>query len=348
MSLRIRALGAIFFAASLAASFGTEAFAEDACHPLTLITSVDLARRDGDNRMYVPVSLEGKQKLMLLDTGGGMSEISTQAADEFGLPQRMIPVMEVNLAGETSDHSVIVSDFTIGQLSSKSIELVVSPFKDLFGGDTRYAGLISPNILKHYDVDIDFGAPKLSLLSPDHCEGKVIYWPAAAVAVVPMRVLKLGHIIVPVQLDGKTVIAELDTGATMSTLTLPVAESDFGLKMGSPDTPYVSALADKPGTAIYHHRFKSLDFEGVTIGNLDVAIIPDLLKAKYQRGPEIGSHLSDPEANVEFPDMYIGMNVLRHLHIYIAYKEEKLYITPAGAPTVAAKDAGTVTPVAQH
>ena len=36
--------------------------------------------------------------------------------------------------------------------------------------------------------------------------------------------------------------------------------------------------------------------------------------------------------------MLIGMNVLRHFHIYIAYKEEKLYITraantPPNAPT---------------
>ena len=30
--------------------------------------------------------------------------------------------------------------------------------------------------------------------------------------------------------------------------------------------------------------------------------------------------------------MLLGMNVLRHFHIYIAFKEKKLYITPAGVP----------------
>jgi hypothetical protein len=35
--------------------------------------------------------------------------------------------------------------------------------------------------------------------------------------------------------------------------------------------------------------------------------------------------------------MLIGMNVLRHLHIYVAYKEQKIYITPAGAPAPAAE-----------
>ena len=344
----VRALSAALLATTLTACFGTQAFAEDACHPLTLLTSVDLVRRDRDSRMYVPVSLQGKEKLMLLDTGGAVSEITSQVADELGLQRRMLGFVEVNISGETSNQAADVSNFTIGQLTTKSIELVVSPFEALFNGDTRYAGLIAPNILRQYDVDIDFGAPKLSLLSQDHCDGKVIYWPANAVAVVPMRVLKSGHIIVSLQLDGKPVTAELDTGASMSTLTLPVAESDYGLKMGSPDTPYLSEMADKPGAAIYHHRFKSLDFDGVAVGNLDVAILPDFLKDKYKQGPEIGSRLGDSRTDGEFADMLLGMNVLKHLHVYIAYKEQKLYITPASAPSVATKETGAATPASQH
>jgi hypothetical protein len=31
--------------------------------------------------------------------------------------------------------------------------------------------------------------------------------------------------------------------------------------------------------------------------------------------------------------MLIGMDILSHLHLYIAYKERKLYITPASTPT---------------
>ena len=36
--------------------------------------------------------------------------------------------------------------------------------------------------------------------------------------------------------------------------------------------------------------------------------------------------------------MLIGMNVLRHFHLYIAYKEERLYITPAGAVSAVAAE----------
>ncbi len=310
---------------------GGAAFASD-CNPLTVITSVELVRRDGDPRMFVPVSMEGKQKLMLLDTGGGVSEITVEAADELGLQRRSLGFISVDLAGESSDQAADVSSFSIGQLTTKSIEFVVSPGTRLFGGDNRYAGVIGPNILKQYDVDIDFGASKLALLSPDHCDGKVIYWPATAVAVVPIRVLKSGHIVMTVQLEGKPVTAMLDTGAAMSTLTYPVAESDFGLKMGSPDAPYAGEMSGKPGAAVYSHRFKSLDFDGIAVGNLDVEILPDFLKDKYKTGAETGTRLGNPSDNDEFPDMLIGMNVLKHLHVYIAYNERRLYITPAGAP----------------
>ena len=52
-----------------------------------------------------------------------------------------------------------------------------------------------------------------------------------------------------------------------------------------------------------------------------------------------GNHLSvigsraehkDDQVNRLSPDMIIGMDILRHLHIYIATDEQKLYITEAG------------------
>jgi hypothetical protein len=109
--------------------------------------------------------------------------------------------------------------------------------------------------------------------------------------------------------------------------------------MGSADTPYSGDLFGKPGVSIYKHRFKSLDFDGIAVGNLEVTILPDLLKDKYQQGPALGTRLGDSSQTSDYTDMLIGMNVLRHLHIYIAYKEKKLYITPAGAPTVATQTA---------
>ena len=319
---------AVAFAVFSFAALTSGVRAAEDCHPLTLITSVDLVRRDFDAHVYVPVAINGHKKLMLLDTGGWDTEVTSQAAADLGLPYVSIRYSEVNLAGEESHQAATVDTFSIGQLTTKSVEFVVAPERDLFRDEPDYVGILAPNILKNYDIDIDFGSNKLSIISSDHCEGKVIYWPADAVAIVPMRVLRSGHILVPVKLDGKEVNAILDTGTVKTTLMMPLAEGDFGLKMGAADTPRSSEMLDKPGVGIYEHKFSSLNFGGVSARNLDVAILPDFLRNK-SGGPQLGSRLAGASVHEQVPDMLIGMDVLKHLHIYIAYQEQKLYITAA-------------------
>ena len=225
---------------------------------------------------------------------------------------------------------------------------MVSPDRTLFQDEPDYAGVLAPNVLKNYDLDLDFGSNRLSLLSPDHCDGKVIYWPAGAVAVVPMQVMRSGHIFVPVALDGKTVNAVIDTGAPTTMLMMPAAETDFGLTMGAPDTPRAAALPDRPGAVTYEHKFASLNFGGVSVSNLKVVIIPDFLK-NTAAGPQLGSRLAGNSSHEHLPDLLIGMNVLRHLHVYIAYREEKLYITSTDGATPVASGAMTNdSPFATH
>jgi hypothetical protein len=48
-----------------------------------------------------------------------------------------------------------------------------------------------------------------------------------------------------------------------------------------------------------------------------------------EKSPHLGSHLGAPEKSVGNTDMIVGLSELRHLHIYIAYKEETLYLSPA-------------------
>jgi hypothetical protein len=127
------------------------------------------------------------------------------------------------------------------------------------------------------------------------------------------------------------VIATLDTGAYNSTLNIPIAEAAFGLKLGSEDTPQIGNLAGKSSAVTYRHVFHSLAFDGVVVRNLQVQIIPDLLHQVLVDAalPPTGTRIFDPRKMEADAGMLIGMDILRHFHIYIAYKEQKLYITPA-------------------
>ncbi len=319
----------------LGAAVSTPAVAEECNKPLSLVTSVDMAPAEGNREVLVPVTLAGKPKLLLVDTGGAMTEMSPEVADELALPRARAAFQLFDVSGRMSNQFVHAG-MQLGNLKADDMVFMLAPSGQDFG-DTMVAGLLAPDILQHYDVDIDFGARKFNLLSQDHCDGKVIYWKADAVAVVPIKVMASGHILLPVLLDGKEVQAMLDTGAYNTTLSRPVAEEQFGLKMGAPDTPQTGTLTDRTAAATFHHVFPTLGLEGIAVSNVDVDILPDFIKQvqRENAAPELGSHFAARGADETQQAMLLGMNVLRHFHIYIAYKENRIYITPATPPAAA-------------
>jgi len=326
------------FAALLALVSNTAAYA-DACGPLKIVASVDLRMAADDRAALVPVTLQGQTRYMLLDTGGVMSFIAPGTVAELGLESvKNSRLRFYDVKGNFVDHTTIVPDFGIGDLKGHNVEFVVS--SPDFAGNKDVAGILGPGILRFYDVALDVANRKLTLLSQDHCEGKVIYWKADAVVAIPMEVARAsGHIVVPVLLDGHRLNAMIDTGATNSVLNLNVAESDFGLRPKSgPGMAIVGSLGDRGSSIIYQHTFKSLNFEGLAVANPAIDIIPDLEHGQIGRPPPTGTRINDPGAEQGLPDMMIGMDILRHLHLYVAYKEQKLYITPA-SPSVAAPSA---------
>lgn len=318
---------AIITAVSIWAFHGA-AFAD--CKPLQLITSVVLMPSDHKTAEFVPVKVAGISRYMLLDTGGAFTSLTSGFSDELGLERRHGNFEMYNAAGDYTSEFV-VSTLELGPLKADRVAFVIAPEVG-FNGEKQIGGILAPDILMHYDTEVDFGINKLTLLSQDHCEGKVVYWPAEAVAVVPMRVLYSGHIIIPVTLDGHELYAILDTGASGSTLSIPAAETYYGLKLGSADAPPVGDLLGKTNVKTYSHKFKTLDFQGIAVSNLQVDIIPDMLAGKFENKARTGTRLANKKLDEDKSDMLIGMDVLKYLHIYIAYKEEKIYITPATVP----------------
>lgn len=299
------------------------------CKPLTRIAELQLESAIEKKETYVPVTINGVPKLMLLDTGGAMTEITTEAADELRLTRRRGNFRLYNIYGEFSD-TFAEASLAVGPLKADHVALAIAPGNHVFGEDYELAGVLAPDILKNYDIDVDFGSGKMNLFSPDHCPGKVIYWKPPAVAIIPMRVLHSGHIMVGVLLDGKKVTAILDTGAYHTTLSLSVAESQYNLDLGAADTPQTGHLTGKPSASTYRHIFSTLSFEGITVNNPQVEIIPDLLHqvAADAAAPVTGTRIGDRKKQEGDASMLIGMSILRHFHIYIAYKEQRLYITP--------------------
>jgi len=184
-------------------------------------------------------------------------------------------------------------------------------------------------LMGRYDVEIDFGAYKMNYFSSDHCPGKVVYWPHKALAVQSFTFHKR-HIHFIVKLDGKNVMAEIDTGSPRTSLRAEAARRIFDL---GPESPGNIPLNNQGMAAAFGRVFSSLDFEGVGVTNPHVIIIPDLVGSKdANNGFQTGSRVRKVDDLDDQADMLIGMDILRKLHLYIAFDETNLYISEASAP----------------
>jgi predicted aspartyl protease len=195
-------------------------------------------------------------------------------------------------------------DFFIGGLHGKNLPFYIDE-RELRGAD----GTLSSDMMQGYDVDIDFAHVVLNLFSQNHCRGSVAYWTKGGYVMVRMDVTRDGHIRIPVVVDGKKVMAMLDTGSENSMIGMKAA-SDLGI---DPKPPGLKLMTDVSQFQIYSYPFHSLDFGGVPVTNPHIAIATD----NFLNG--LGA------------DMILGIGILRQLQLHIAYDEERLYITLVSA-----------------
>jgi predicted aspartyl protease len=315
------------------------AFAAE-CGPLNLITSMDMITVSG-GRPGIAAKIMDKPVTLLVDTGGAFSMVSRSVVRELKLPVGQAQIEIVNVAGQRSREQVRLPSITLGTLRQEGAYFMVDP-ADAPSGERSFQGVIAPDFLSRVDADFDFGAKKLNLVSPNHCEGKVVYWSAPAsapaLAVVAFRIDRSGHISFPVRLDERRVNAILDTGAYNTALNLDIARRTFNVDTNAPDVEKVGQVEGSFKADIFRKQFKTLAIEGVTVNNPTIDLLPDLMTAPGGTPTSTGSLIRDSDNNL--PGIILGMNVLSRLHVYIAYKEAKLYITaaavqPAASPAAA-------------
>ncbi len=281
--------------------------------------------------MLVPVTIGDAQRLLLFDTGGAISGLTQQTAQELHLPTFDSRVRLIGVNGAVSARYTIIPSVRVGSVESQSTQYMILPNNMPAG----IAGSLAP--APGVDIELDFAGRKLSFFTTDHCEGKVVYWPATAVAVVPMRIAADGlgprateHIIVPVTLDGKKLDAMIDTGAIGNVLNMRVATDRFSVDVKAPDVQQIGQFDKNPSAKIYRKTFATLSFGGVTVINPVMDLLPDRMTRALGDERQTGSLIRPPDRGL--PDLILGMPVLGKLHMYIAYRERKVYITAGSGP----------------
>ncbi len=291
-------------------AFATRGLAADdrACR-LLQAASLDLTVLPS-GAVTAPVSIGDKRFELIVDTGDIFSGISEDAVDAIGAKSRASATRFSFMGGVTVDRYAPVKDLRVGTLHAQTFNLVVLPRRLLDGTD----GLLGPDILSGYDAEFDFARNKLNLFSAKHCPGNVVYW-ASAYGKVAMEMTDMHQMTVEVVLDGKPMKAFVDTGADKSTLSMAAAKAIFGIDPAK-DPHLRRVMMPINGAAaqpVVQYPFATLALSDVTVTHPRIDIVEDAI---WDR---------------RMPPLLIGINVLRALHLYVAYDEGMLYVTPAEA-----------------
>jgi predicted aspartyl protease len=263
-----------------------------------------------DGRIALPVAIEGHAASFLVDTGGISATMSRQLANKIGKEPERAPRYLIGVGGAVLSSSIHAGDFALGGMHGKDIPVFID---ERFSGGGEGEGTLAPEMMHRFDVDFDFHQGTVNFFSQDHCPGKVVYWTKGGEAIViPMDVQPNGKIRIPVTVDGNPLMAILDTGSVTSFISIAVARK-FGVKPDNKDLKLKSSYGFKDRFKEYDYPFKTLSLEGLTVNNPHIKIMSDEMVAGFGG------------------DLTLGISFLRQLHVYVAYKEEKLYITAAGA-----------------
>ena len=318
------------------------------CALPTVADKVDLRKLPGSDLMTVPVEINGTQKQFLLDFDGDPTEISEPMAAELHLPNIDRSAAAKAMAGPNALHALFfdvkgagtakdyqarvrVASLTMGDATLHDMQFLIADDRDL-GKSEPYDGRLTRSDFPQYDVDFDFGGRALSFLTPTSCADpdQVAYWPHASVAVVPMT-LSGGKMQVQVMIQGHVIDAVIDTGSPRTVMRRDIAELILGLKADTPEMMPAGDLKDGAGMQIYAHTFPQISFGGVIANNVPALIQANSMIHKMDRTPILGSRAqfaADPGERI--PDLALGMDVLHQLHLYAAFDQNKLYVTPAG------------------
>lgn len=295
--MRIRS-ACLFGMATISAALATDAPKSPAELPpceLTARATLDM-EMDNTGRITVPVSINGVEKRMMVDTGASLTLIASQTVRDLKLDTHDGgSISLIGFGGTRYNDKVTLAEFALGRLKGKNFSLFVRD------GNFDSAGLLGADFLRTFDVDLDFAKAQLSLVAPVECPNKV-YWSSGNFGRVPFKI-DGNQITVKMTLDERDVTAIIDTGAADTVMSLERAARSFDL-----DRDQLNKSR--------HYPFKSLSFGEVKISNPAIKLVPD------QESRLLGHHFDDQH-------MILGMGVLRRLHLYIDYQHRMLYVTPA-------------------
>ncbi len=225
--------------------------------------------------VLVPVEINGVVEPFVLDTGAERSVVGLAAADRLKLARDEWVSTDIQGAGGIDRRRLgRPSSLSLGGLALRrrtvaaDDSVVVGPIPDTVAGHP-VAGLLGADFLSPYDLDLDIPAGRLTLYSVAGCVGRFLPWTGPYAALPAWRPVR-NVMTLPMQVGGKALQAELDSGSATTTLTLP-GMVQLELAAGGADRVRGFGAGS---LAVHTQRFPAVQVGSLPAAPADLAIAP--------------------------------------------------------------------------
>jgi hypothetical protein len=324
---------------------------QETCTLPKIADTAALEQIPGAGLVTVPVTINGATKQFLLDLGlNKPTEVSQAAMAELGLPQdpKRTELIRFGVSGiatpayagiqapvyDVRDHSGVAAldtrvragSVTVGNATGHDLQFLVTK-KGEIGRSEPYDGFLTGDFFRQYDVELDFAAGRMTWLTPTKCADpdKVVFWAHSEVATVPVTLADDGRLQMQAMVGGHLINAEIDTSSPRTVMRRDIAELYVGLKADKDLIP-VNGLEDAMNMQVYVHSFPQIIFAG---GGITAVNVPVLVQ-DFSLHHDLDQVVLGTRAqfrNQRIPDLVIGMDVLKHLHMYVVPGQGRVYVT---------------------
>ncbi|RDS81895.1 tetratricopeptide repeat protein [Dyella psychrodurans] len=262
-------------------------------------------------RAMTTVKINGSDTRFILDTGAFFSVMSKANASSLGLKLRSGPdgLRIMGIGGAANAEVARVKDFGILGTTLNNVEFIVG------GTDVGY-GLLGANLIDMMDVEIDLAHGKLTLFDASECDkSPLAYWTKEGYNVVDIetpRGRSDRRTFFYVTINGKRVLAQLDSGSPATLLTRHAAER-VGIDLNAPDV--------KTGSSTYGIGQKLMK---TWIAHVD-AFSVGTETIQHSQMEVIDGSIGDGQT-----DMLLGVDFLLAHRMFIGNSRGKAYFTYNG------------------
>ena len=261
----------------------------------------------------VPVTVDGITATMLFDTGASGVVVARSAAERLKLlGNGNIRIQSHALGGDSQAFPAGVGRIDVGGAAMVNQHVIVLPF-DLRGfSDPSPEGLLGMDFLSNFDIEVDLRSGAGALYQARNCPSARPGWAEASTILTMPQESGSGKLMVETELDGRKLVALLDTGAE-SSMVSKVTARRLGItdEVLARDRAIVGHGIAEKDAELRLHRFASLRFGAEEIRS-PVLAVGDLPSAAE--------------------DMLLGMNYLRGRKLWISPSSRRVFLSAPVRP----------------